>query len=202
MKLQSTRIGGTWPRTGGSGAKSALERGFGHRSCLPNFKPPLPAWEIPCLNGWKRSPGPSRPKTTAARPSRLTGAESIVEVPGALARKYPNTNREGRWQWALPATRRYRDRVTGELRRHHLHETVLQCAVKSAAREAGLAKRVTTQTLRHSFATHLLERGSEVHWIGFDRWGFLVKSGIWFFAGAFPLGNAPMMNRAQLPDAI
>src|SRR5436189_4744169 len=85
-----------------------------------------------------------------------------VELPTALDRKYPNAGREWVWQWVFPATRFYRDRVTGQLRRHHLHGSMLQRSVKDAVRRAGIAKRATPHTLRHSFATHLLEDGRDI----------------------------------------
>ncbi len=82
-------------------------------------------------------------------------------LPDAIARKIPPAARDWRWQWVFPATRRWRDR-DGKEGRHHLHETVVQRAVSDAAKEAGIGKRVTCHTFRHSFATHLLERGHDI----------------------------------------
>ena len=83
-------------------------------------------------------------------------------LPEALARKYPNADREWGWQWVFPAASHYVDRETGRAYRHHVHESVVQKAVRQAGRRVGLAKRVTTHTFRHSFATHLLESGYDI----------------------------------------
>ena len=82
--------------------------------------------------------------------------------PGALARKYPEAAREWSWQWVFPATRLYVDPATGQRRRHHLHESAVQRAVKEAVRRSGIGKPASCHTFRRSFATHLLEDGYDI----------------------------------------
>ena len=95
----------------------------------------------------------------------LKNGSGYVTLPGNLEKKYPGANREWGWQWVFPARRQFQEPVTGRLFRHHLHETVLQRAVKDAAARAGIRKPASCHTFRHSFATHLLEDGYDIRTI-------------------------------------
>ena len=92
----------------------------------------------------------------------LTAGAGWVALPHGLGRKYPNAGHEWGWQWVFPATRTYVDPDSGQRRRPHLHESVLQRAVREAVLRAGIVKPAACHTIRQSFATHLLEDGYDI----------------------------------------
>jgi integron integrase len=85
-----------------------------------------------------------------------------VPLPNALDRKYPNAGKEWRWQWVFPQERRWKNHRTLEQGRHHVDASIIQKAVREAATRAGLIKRATCHSFRHSFATHLIESGYDI----------------------------------------
>jgi site-specific recombinase XerD len=79
-----------------------------------------------------------------------------------MASKYPQAGRSRPWQWVLPAARRYQDRITGQVRRHHWRASAMQRAMQAAVRASGIGTRATCHTLRRSFATHWFEAGYDI----------------------------------------
>lgn len=92
----------------------------------------------------------------------LAKGYGAVYLPDALERKYPHANKEWGWQYVFPANRLSVDPRSGTVRRHHLDESGLQKAIRQAARLAGISRPVSPHTLRHCFATHLLEAGYDI----------------------------------------
>ncbi len=92
----------------------------------------------------------------------LANGYGAVYLPYALERKYPNAAREWGWQYVFPAANLSVDPRSGVTRRHHMDESGLQKAVRTAVQKAGIAKPASCHTFRHSFATHLLEAGQDI----------------------------------------
>ncbi len=127
-----------------------------------------------------------------------------VWLPDAICRKYPNADRSWSWQWVFSAAHRSVDPRSGIERRHHLSDQIIQRAVHEAAREAGIAKPATPHTLRHSFATHLLQAGHDIRTVQ-ELMGHADVKTTMIYTHVLGLGasgvRSPLDGLGEAPDA-
>jgi integron integrase len=102
------------------------------------------------------------PKVKALHDKDLSAGHGEVYLPSSLARKYPNAAKEWKWQYVFPSANLSVDPRSGKVRRHHISEKGIQDAIGKAVKKAGILKHATVHTLRHSFATHLLQSGVNI----------------------------------------
>jgi len=104
-------------------------------------------------------------RVMAVHEQDLAAGFGAVYLPYALARKYPNAETEWGWQYVFPSRKLTEDPRGGVTRRHHVDQSVVNKAIRQAVRRAGITKKVSAHTFRHSFATHLLQRGTDIRTI-------------------------------------